>query len=96
MYARMATFSVDQATKIDGEIEMTRQYTQGGRLPDGIPATGFLMLVDRDGGKVVEVLLFESEDDLRQGDETMDAMAPGEGSMHRIAVERYEVPVHLP
>ena len=95
MFARVATFSVDDPGKIDGEIEVTQQYVQGGRLPEGIPATGFLMLVDREAGRVVEVLLFAREDDLRKGDETMDTMAPGEGSMHRISVERYEVPVQL-
>jgi hypothetical protein len=53
------------------------------------------MLVDREAGRVVEVLLFESEDDLRHGDETMNAYAPGEGSMHRVSVERFDVPVRL-
>jgi len=52
------------------------------------------MMVDRAGGKVVEVLLFETEDDLRAGDATMNAMAPGEGSMHRVALDLLEVPVH--
>jgi hypothetical protein len=68
---------------------------RAGRLPDGIPATGFLMMVDRDAGKLVEVLLFESEEDLRQGDATMGSYAPGEGSMHRVSVERFDVPVRL-
>jgi hypothetical protein len=35
------------------------------------------MLVDREAGKVVEVLLFETEKDLRQGDETMTRMRHG-------------------
>jgi hypothetical protein len=93
--ARMATFRVDDPAKVDEEIATTRRYLEGGKLPEGIPATGFLMLVDREAGKVVEVLLFESEDDLRQGDETMDSYAPGEGSMHRVSVERFDVPVRL-
>ena len=53
------------------------------------------MMVDRDAGKLVEVLLFESEEDLHQGDATMDSYAPGEGSMHRVSVERFDVPVRL-
>jgi hypothetical protein len=91
----MATFQVDDPAKVDEEIATTRRYLEGGRLPGGIPATGFLMLVDRESGKVVEVLLFESEDDLREGDETMSSYAPGEGSMHRVSVERFDVPVRL-
>ena len=92
----MATFEVDDPSLIEGEIETTRRYTEGGRLPEGIPASGFLMMVDRARGKVVEVLLFETESDLREGDETMNAMAPGEGSMHRVALDLLEVPVHVP
>jgi hypothetical protein len=95
VFARMATFEVDDPRLIDGEIETTQHYTEGGRLPEGIPAVGFLMMVDRAGGKVVEVLLFETEDDLRRGDETMNATAPGEGSMHRMALDLFEVPVSI-
>ena len=96
MFARMATFEVDDPALIDGEIATTRRYTERGRLPDGIPAVGFFMMVDRASGRVVEVLLFETEDDLRQGDATMSAMAPGEGldTPHRSRPLR--VPVHIP
>ena len=92
----MATFEVDDPNLIEGEIEATRRYTDGGRLPKGIPASGFLMMVDRARGKVVEILLFETESDLREGDATMNAMEPGEGSMHRVALDLLEVPVHVP
>jgi hypothetical protein len=91
----MATFQVDDPAKVDDEIATTRRYLQGGKLPEGIPATGFLMLVDREAGKLVELLLFESDEDLQQGDETMNSYAPGEGSMHRVSVDRFDVPVRL-
>lgn len=96
MFARVATFEVDDPGLIDGEVETTRRYTEGGRLPDGIPAVGFFMMIDRAAGKVVEVLLFETADDLREGDAKMSTMAPGEGSMHRVGLDRLEVPVHIP
>ena len=95
MRARMATFTVDDPAKIDDEIATTRRYLADGRMPEGIPATGFLMLVDREGGRVIEVMLFEDEGDLRDGDATMDTYAPGEGSMHRVSVDRLDVPVSL-
>lgn len=66
MRARMATFRVDDPVKVDEEIATTRRYLEGGKLPEGVPATGFLMLVDREAGRVVEVLLFESEEDLQR------------------------------
>jgi len=95
MRARMATFQVDDPAKVDEEIATTRRYLESGKLPEGIPATGFLMFVDREAGKVVEVLLFESDEDLQRGDETMNSYAPGEGSMHRVSVERFDVSVRL-
>jgi len=91
----MATFTVDDPAKIDDEIATTCRYLADGRMPEGIPATGFLMLVDREGGRVIEVMLFENEGDLREGDATMDTYAPGEGSMHRVSVDRLDVPVSL-
>src|SRR5262249_4520258 len=90
-----ATFQVDDPAKVDEEIATTRRYLEGGKLPEGIPATGFLMLVDREAGKVVEILLFESEESLRRGDETMDSFAPGDGSIHRVSVDGFTVPVRL-
>jgi hypothetical protein len=93
MRARMATFAVDDPAKIVDEIATTRRYLADGQMPEGIPATGFLMLVDREGGRVIEVMLFENEGDLRAGDATMDTYAPGEGSMHRVSVDRLDVPV---
>ena len=95
MRARLATFQVDDRAKVDEEIATTQRYLAGGKLPEEIPAIGFLMLVDREAGRVVEILLFESEEDLRRGDKTMSSYAPGEGSMHRISVERFDVPVRL-
>jgi hypothetical protein len=76
MHARVATFAVDDRDKIDGEIATTREITADGP-PDGIPAKEFLMLIDRDGGRVVEVMIFETEDDLRKGNETLNSMSPG-------------------
>jgi hypothetical protein len=95
MLARLATFHVDDPAKVDEEIAITRRYLEGGRLPEGIPGTGFMMLVDREAGKVIEILLFDSDHDLQQGDEMMNSYAPGEGSMHRLSVERFDVPVRL-
>jgi len=51
MFARMAMFEVDDPGLIDGEIETTRRYVEGGRLPEGIRAVCFLMMVDRARGR---------------------------------------------
>jgi hypothetical protein len=50
------------------------------------------MLVNRESGKGLGITLFESEDAMRRGDETLNAMSPGQDE-RRTSVEFYEVPV---
>jgi hypothetical protein len=64
--------------------------------PEGVPAKGFLMLIDPDNGRGLAISLFETEDDRRQGDEVLNTMnPPGDGLGRRTAVEMYEVGVDV-
>jgi hypothetical protein len=64
--------------------------------PEGVPAKGFLMLIDPDKGQGLAISLFETEDDLRTGDETLNSMnPPGDGMGRRASVEKYEVAVDV-
>jgi uncharacterized protein YcgI (DUF1989 family) len=96
MHARVATFELADESKIEEEIESMRQDSAAGP-PEGIPAKEFLLLVDKGGRKVLAVMLFETEDDLRKGDETLNSMSPGDsGAMgRRTSVEMFEVPLHV-
>ena len=51
------------------------------------------MLKDTKGGKVLVGVRFGSEEDLRKGSETLDAMSPppSASGMRRVAVDSYEV-----
>jgi hypothetical protein len=93
VYARVATFEGGDPGQFD---EMAAQMQASGR-PDGVPATGFLFLVDRGSGRSLGITLFETEDDLRAGNEAMNAMTPPTtGAMgHRVSVETYEVPFQM-
>jgi hypothetical protein len=93
MFARVATFEGGDPAKFD---EMAGQM-QGSGPPEGVPATGFLFLVDRDTGKSLGIALFDTEDDLRTGGAALDAMTPPvTGVMgRRVSVETYEVPFHM-
>ena len=54
------------------------------------------MLIDPEGGRSVAISLFEAEDDLRQGNETLNSMTPGsEDAGKRTSVETYEVAVDI-
>jgi hypothetical protein len=64
--------------------------------PEGVPAKGFLMLVDPEGGRSLAISLFETEEDRRKGDETLNDMTPGRSDTGtRTSVEMYEVGVDV-
>ena len=91
MYARVATFESDPA-KVDDAIKLVRSEVESGETPPGLEGAKMLMLVDRGSGKGLGITLFESEEAMRRGHETLDAMTPG-ASERRTSVEFFEVPV---
>ena len=94
MYARMATFEGDPA-EIKQMAETIKGESESGP-PEGVPGKEFLMLTGRDSGKMVGIVLFETEADLQQGHETLNAMSPPAeaGSVGRVGVDLFEVAVH--
>lgn len=91
MYARVATFESDPAN-VDNAIAMVRREVESGETPEGLQGAKMLMLVNRDTGKGVGITLFATEEDMRRGDEALNAMSPG-ASERRTSVEFFEVPV---
>jgi hypothetical protein len=91
MYARVATFESDPAD-VEDAIAVVRGEVQSGETPEGLHGARMLMLVNRETGKGVGITLFETEEDMRRGDEALNAMSPG-GSERRTSVEFFEVPV---
>lgn len=59
--------------------------------PEGVPSVGFTLLIDPEGGRAIGIGLFETEEDLRQGDRVLNAMDPPADMGRRSAVEVYEV-----
>ena len=49
------------------------------------------MLHDPEGERSLVILFFETEEDYRQGDETLNAMPAGETLGRRTSVTRYDV-----
>lgn len=96
MYARVATFKSGDGAKAAAEIS-ARNEAEGGP-PPGLPAKKLLILNDAEGEKALAIAFFESEEDYRQGDETLNSMSPpsGDNSMgERAAVEKFEVVLEL-
>lgn len=90
MYARVAKWEGGNAESIRESVKRINADAQSGP-PEGVPAKGFTMLVDPDDGRVMAISLFETEEDLRQGDATLNAMSPPVDMGSRAVVETYEV-----
>jgi hypothetical protein len=98
MYARVTTFEGGDGAKAVAEIS-ARNEAHGGP-PPGVPAKRLLILNDAEGRRTLVISFFETEDDYRQGDATLNEMsAPGEGEPDgmgkRTAVDKYEVALEL-
>jgi hypothetical protein len=66
-----------------------------GERPDNLPATEMMILHDPAGGKALAVVLFDDEDDYRQGDETLNAMPADDTPGTRTSVTKYDVVVRM-
>jgi hypothetical protein len=87
-YVRIATFEADEAA-LDA---FRSEVSSAEGPPEGVPAKSIMLLADRSGGKLAFVVRFDSEENLRKGNETLEAMSPPTGrTMRRISVESYEV-----
>jgi hypothetical protein len=90
MHARVVTFEGGTADGIRAAVDQIRSdITQG--PPEGVKSTGLTMLHDADGGRVLFIGLFESEDDMRASEPALEAMSPPEGLGGRASVDVYEV-----
>jgi hypothetical protein len=95
MYARVARWEGANAETLKRTADEIRADAESGP-PEGLPAKGLILLHDLDGGRAIAISLFETEDDYRQGDQTLNEMSPpGDGMGQRVAVDKYEVAVQL-
>lgn len=90
MFVRIARFEGGDLNEADQAIERVRQLTEGEPPPGLEGAKRLLMLIDRQQGRGLGLTFFESEDEMRRGDEALNAMS-SQGSGQRTSVEMYEV-----
>lgn len=97
MFARVARWEGADAGTLEATArEIQAQADEQGGPPPGLPAKKLLLLHDTAGGKALAVTLFATEDDYRQGDETLNSMSPPGGGMgERVSVEKFELVVEL-
>ena len=63
--------------------------------PEGLPAKEIVVLHDPDAENSLVILFFDSEEDYRQGDETLNAMPAGDTPGQRSGVAKYNVAVRM-
>jgi len=97
MFARVAMYHGADAGGIEQILSGTAKDFEA-RLAD--PAEGlegvreFLLLVDRESGRGLGISLFDSEEDLRRGDEQLGRQPLSQAGGVRTGVEYYQVALH--
>jgi hypothetical protein len=89
--ARVVTFdgvSKDRMDQLDREM-------REGDPPEGFPSSELIVLHDPETEKSLVLVLFESEDDYRKGDEILSSMPAGNTPGQRTSVTKYNVATRM-
>jgi hypothetical protein len=85
--ARVVTFEGVTKDRMD---EMDREMREG-QPPEGFPSAEMIVLNDAEAEKSLVIVMFETDDDYRRGDEILSAMPAGETPGKRTSVTKYDV-----
>ena len=89
--ARVVTFdgvSKERMAELKKEME-------AGEAPEGFPSSELIVLHDPDAEKSLVVVVFDSEDDYKKGDEVLSAMPAGDTPGQRTSVTKYDVAMRM-
>jgi hypothetical protein len=89
--ARVVTFDGVSKDRMD---EMDREMRDG-QPPEGFPSAELVVLYDPEAEKSLVIIIFETEDDYRRGDEILSAMPAGDTPGQRTSVSRYDVATRM-
>jgi hypothetical protein len=90
--ARVVTFEGGTADGVRAAAQQVQSDIQtSGGPPEGVKSSGLTFLIDPDGGRAMFVGIFDTEDDLRESEATLNAMDPPGGMGQRASVDVYEV-----
>ena len=90
MLARVTTWEGGTREGIRAASEEMRSNVAQGP-PPGIKSTGLTMLADPEGGRVVMIGLFQTEEDLQESEPALKQMNPPDGLGNRGPIDVYEV-----
>jgi hypothetical protein len=89
--ARVVTFEGVNKERMD---ELDRQMREGDP-PEGFPSAEMIVLHDPDAEKSLVMIIFDSEDDYRRGDEILSAMPAGDTPGQRTSVSKFNVATRM-
>jgi hypothetical protein len=93
MYARVVRFTGADAASVAQAVANIE--SQPGP-PEGVPAKALKFLFDESSGTVVAIAFFDTEEDMRKGDETLSAMDPPSGPVGaRASVDLCEIKLEV-
>ncbi len=93
MYARVVRFTGVDADSLRKNVADISERTGP---PEGVPGKAFTMLADEANGTVVAIGFFDTEEDMRKGDEVLNEMSPPRGAMGtRASVDLCEVKLEM-
>jgi hypothetical protein len=91
MYARVARW---EGSSAESQQKVSEMINSSEGPPEGVPSSGIMVLNDPDAGRSLVIALFESEEDLRTGDQALRNMdRPPESAGEVSSIEMYEVAV---
>jgi hypothetical protein len=90
MFARVVRFTDVSPDRIK---EIADRIDQEDGPPEGVPSTGFQLLVDDSQSTAIFVGYFATEEDMKKGAEVLEAMDPEETPGTRASVDQCEVKV---
>ncbi len=89
--ARVVSF--DGVSK-DRMKEMEREMSEGDP-PEGFPPAEIVVLHDPKAETSLAIVIFETEDDYKRGDEILSAMPTGDTPGKRTSVNKYDVAMRM-
>jgi hypothetical protein len=88
MHIRVVRFTDVTSERLD---PLLAQIEEAEAPPPGIPAAGLQVLFDAEQGTAVVLQLFDSAEDMREGDKAFSAMDPADTPGTRVSVDRCEL-----
>jgi hypothetical protein len=95
VFVRIARFEGGDPSRVDEAVARVRSMMDEGDTPPGLEgARRSMMLVDRNSGAGLGLTFFDSEEDMRRGDQALNEMSPpADMTGRRTSVEMFEVAI---